>query len=163
MSTGASTPEPTSTATLADGDSAARDGRWVDAVTIWVRLREGSFRQEADERLRWLLDETTARESREPASSISPWSIILAATGFGLLGTAIVLTGERTTGSLAVVASVSAWACYLASGVLILTYAFILHRRDRPGTHITEADIDVASQVARQLDHHPAPRHSHHA
>ena len=162
MGTESPTTEPMYTVTLEDGDSAASDGRWVDAVAIWVRLRDGSLRQEADERLRWLLDETAPPEPRDPTPGLSPWSIILGAAALGFIGTAIVLAAERTTGTQAVVASLAAWACYLASGILILAYAFTLYHRDRPAPHITDADIVAASQIAERLDHHTQPHFSRH-
>ena len=81
-----------------------------------------------------------------------PWWIILGAAGTGLLGTAIVLIGESVNGAAAVATSVAAWACYLAAGVLILMYAHARYIAARDRDHLSERDLAMAIETARELD-----------
>jgi hypothetical protein len=138
-----------STWTIDDGDAAAREGRWSDAVAIWISQR-GSGASAAEERLRWFLANVGMTPIRQDAPW--PWWIILGAAGSGLLGTAIVLIGESVNGAAAVATSVAAWACYLAAGVMILMYAYARHISARDRDHLSEHDLARAIETARELD-----------
>jgi hypothetical protein len=150
LSAASDSPKPP-TLTMDDGDAAAREGRWSDAVAIWIGQR-GNNTTAAEQRLRWFLANVgiTPIPAQEPART--PWSIILGATVLGLLGTAIVLVGENVDGAAAVATSVAAWACYLASGILILMYAHARHVAARDGDHLSQRELMLAIETARDLD-----------
>ncbi len=150
------------TSTLADGDTAAREGRWSDAVTIWASLRAGTTTDLADERLRWFLSHTGTVPDVTPQTSQTSWPTILCAAGLGLFGTAIVLLGEGVSGSLAIVTSIAAWACYLASGILIVMYAHARHVAERDRDHLDARRMTAAIDAAKALDVNAAhPDHPH--
>ena len=145
---------PISTATqptLDDGDAAAKNGRWFDAVTIWADLRTGPSRRAAERRLSWFLGQTGQEPGRVRAFVPGSRTLLLAAA-LGILGTAIVLVGEGQAGTASVAISIAAWTCYAATGVLIVMYAYAGYRAERARTHLDDADVSTALAIARSLD-----------
>jgi uncharacterized membrane protein len=134
-------PQPATPDPVSEGDAAASEGNWPLAVDSWEAGLHGPRYNQATSRLQWFLQigETPIPQ----ASSRKP--ILLATSALALLGTALVFLAQPASGMLATALAIAAWACYVATAIGAIMYAW------RTGTPSSGPAVDaVALQHARE-------------
>jgi hypothetical protein len=137
--------QPTPSSAIDIGDAAASEGDWPLAIASWEGALHGPHHDLATARLQWFLDHSGVPSAR--ASFRKP--VLLLSIAFALLGTALVFIAQSTSGALAKALAVTAWACYVATAVGAVVYAW------RTGTASSQPILD-----ANALHHARAHAHS---
>jgi phage-related minor tail protein len=133
-------PQPAAPDPVSEGDAAASEGNWLLAIDSWEAGLHGPRHNQATSRLQWFLQRGG---TAIPQPSFRK-PILLASTALALLGTALVFLAQSSSGMLATALAIAAWACYVATAIGAIMYAW------RTGTTSSGPVVDaVALQHAR--------------
>jgi hypothetical protein len=137
--------EPTPSSPIDLGDAAASQGDWPLAIASWEGALHGPHHDPATARLQWFLDHSDAPSARP--SFRKP--VLLLSIAFALFGTALIFIAQSATGALANALAIAAWACYVATAVGAVVYAW------RTGTASSQPMLNASA-----LHHARAHAHS---
>lgn len=138
--------EPAPPGPIAQGDAAASQGDWPLAVSSWEHALHGPDHGPAAARLRWFLDNAGAPVPR--ASFRKP--ILLFSIALALLGTALVFLAQSVTGAFATALAIAAWACYVATAIGAIVYAWLTGAASSQPT-LDSTTLCLARERARSL------------
>ncbi len=125
---------------IAQGDAAASQGDWPLAISFWESALHGTDQDKAASRLRWFLVNSAAPVSQPSFRK----SVLLITIACAVLGTALVFLAQNVSGTSANALAIAAWACYVASAVGAVVYAW------RTGTSAAQPRLDASAlQQAR--------------
>ena len=129
------------------GDAAAADAAWPAAIAAWESALHGPHHHQAVTRIQWFLRNgqapPPARSSRRP--------VLLAALILALVGTSLIFIAQTTAGPLANALAIAAWACYIATAIGAIVYAWRSGNAS-PGPDIDASALECARHHAQLLE-----------
>lgn len=158
------TSSPTSSGTIAEGDSLARESQWRAAVSRWIHgyaQAPPGRKTAAEQRVRWLIRESgpsIGQHNREQEQRRNAYRILWLSVLCGAVATALIILGIYTEDGTLPILAVGGWIGIIGSITSTIIYAFRLSATSQHPTNasLTAEEIVRARTFAEELDrdHH---------